>query len=162
MYIATQVLRMLGEGFTYHAILCSRGVMVDCVPCNMVASLLMTTAEIYWKMYNMQGCQDCMTVSATFKLLESFEGILERPLIARELHANHLRLLTAYSTDLGAVSSFLLPFRQSSPSSKPHYAYPLICQIPHSTIPILTNYLHQTEWYGSCYGKGKGDFKLTC
>lgn len=51
----------------------------------------------------MQGVQDCTTVSATFKLLEGFEGILERPLIASELHLNHLRLLSSYAADLGAV-----------------------------------------------------------
>ena len=47
-------------------------------------------------------------MGATFKLLEGFEGVLERPLIAKELHVNHLRLLSAYSADLGAVSTSLL------------------------------------------------------
>ena len=51
----------------------------------------------------LQGVQDCTTVSATFKLLEGFEGILERPLIAAELHVSHLRLLSAYAADLGAA-----------------------------------------------------------
>lgn len=53
---------------------------------------------------NFQACEDCTTVSATFKLLEGFEGVLDRPLIAADLHVNHLRLLTAYAADLGAVS----------------------------------------------------------
>ena len=51
----------------------------------------------------LQGVQDCTTVTATFKLLEGFEGLLERPLIAAELRVSHLRLLSAYAADLGAV-----------------------------------------------------------
>ena len=43
-----------------------------------------------------------------FKLLEGFEGVLERPVIAHELHANHLRLLSLYAADLGAVRSLLI------------------------------------------------------
>ena len=53
--------------------------------------------------YSMQACQDCTTVNATFKLLEGFEGLLERPVIASELHVNHMRLLSSYSEDLGSV-----------------------------------------------------------
>ena len=53
-----------------------------------------------------QGCEDCTTVVATFKLLEGFEGVLERPVIASDLHRNHLRLLSAYAADLGEVSTF--------------------------------------------------------
>lgn len=50
-----------------------------------------------------QGCQDCTTLTACFKMLEGFEGVLERPVIGRELHANHLQLLSAYAADLGTV-----------------------------------------------------------
>lgn len=58
----------------------------------------------------LQACEDCTTVSATFKLLEGFEGILERPLIAADLHLHHLRLLSSYAADLGAVS--IIPFER--------------------------------------------------
>lgn len=42
-------------------------------------------------------------MGATFKLLEGFEGILDRPVIASDLYVNHMRLLAAYSDDLGSV-----------------------------------------------------------
>lgn len=64
-------------------------------------------------------------MGATFKLLEGFEGVLERPLIAKELHVNHLRLLSVYSADLGAVSPCITnPDQLSSPSRQSHHLHP--------------------------------------
>lgn len=75
----------------------------------------------------LQGCQDCCTVSATFKLLEGFEGILERPVIAQELHVNHLRLLSAYAADLGAVRlKFPMWHRPSQSSDEANDWYKLM------------------------------------
>lgn len=40
-----------------------------------------------------QGFDDCTAVAATFKLLDSFEGLLDRDAIARDLERKHLDLV---------------------------------------------------------------------
>ena len=48
----------------------------------------------------MQAVDDCTTVAAIFKLLEGFEGLLEREAIAGELERKYLELLAAFSVDI--------------------------------------------------------------
>ena len=50
-----------------------------------------------------QGFDDCGTIFAAFKLIESFEGLLEREFIQADLERKHLELLKAYSEDLRDV-----------------------------------------------------------
>ena len=50
-----------------------------------------------------QGFDDCATVFAAFKLIESFEGLLEREFIQADLERKHLELLKAYGADLRDV-----------------------------------------------------------
>ena len=50
-----------------------------------------------------QGFDDCATVFAAFKLIESFEGLLEREFIQADLERKHLDLLKAYGQDLRDV-----------------------------------------------------------
>lgn len=52
----------------------------------------------------MQAVDDCTTVAAIFKLLEGFEGLLEREAIAGELERKYLELLAAFSVDIRQVS----------------------------------------------------------
>lgn len=50
-----------------------------------------------------QGFEDCATVFAAFKLIESFEGLLEREFIQADLERKHLELIKAYGSDLKDV-----------------------------------------------------------
>ena len=50
-----------------------------------------------------QGFDDCATVFAAFKLIESFEGLLEREFIQADLERKHLELIKSYGADLRDV-----------------------------------------------------------
>ena len=50
-----------------------------------------------------QGVEDCATVAAVFKLLDSFEGLLERPAIAAQLEVKLTNLLRSFLIDLQEV-----------------------------------------------------------
>jgi len=50
-----------------------------------------------------QGFDDCDTIYGRFKLLDSFEGLLERPIIQDELEKKHITLIESYKVDLKAV-----------------------------------------------------------
>lgn len=50
-----------------------------------------------------QGFEDCATVFAAFKLIESFEGLLEREFIQADLERKHLELIKSYGADLRDV-----------------------------------------------------------
>ena len=50
-----------------------------------------------------QGLDDCTTISMTFKLLDSFEGLLEREIIAHDLEEKRMRLLQSYAEDIRTV-----------------------------------------------------------
>ena len=43
-----------------------------------------------------QGFDDCDTIYGRFKLLDSFEGLLNRPIISDELEKKHITLLESY------------------------------------------------------------------
>ena len=47
-----------------------------------------------------QGFDDCFTVFSAFKLIESFEGLLEREYIQADLERKYIALLKAYSDDV--------------------------------------------------------------
>lgn len=50
-----------------------------------------------------QAFDDCSTVGTTFKLLDSFEGLLEREIIQADLEKKHMDLLRAYGADVKEV-----------------------------------------------------------
>ena len=53
-----------------------------------------------------QAFDDCTTVGMTFKLLDSFEGLLEREIIANDLEKKHMDLLLSYGKGRGPRLSF--------------------------------------------------------
>jgi len=55
-----------------------------------------------------QGFDDCDTIIGKFKLLDSFEGLLKRPIIQDELEKKHIALLELYKGDLKTVQSIFL------------------------------------------------------
>jgi len=52
-----------------------------------------------------QGFDDCDTIIGKFKLLDSFEGLLQRPIIQDELEKKHITLLDLYKQDLKIVAT---------------------------------------------------------
>lgn len=70
-----------------------------------------------------QAFDDCTTLAATFKLLDSFEGLLERDAIAAELAKKHLTMVTAFADDIKEVHELFLgnhTFPLLSKNSPPH------------------------------------------
>ena len=55
-----------------------------------------------------QGFDDCDTIYGRFKLLDSFEGLLTRPIIEDELEKKHIVLLENYKHDLKIVQTIFL------------------------------------------------------
>jgi dynein heavy chain, axonemal len=51
-----------------------------------------------------QAFDDCTTIASTFKLLDSFEGLLDREVIAVHLEKKHIDLLYSYASDLKDVA----------------------------------------------------------
>ena len=64
-----------------------------------------------------QGFDDCATIYGRFKLLDSFEGLLERPIIQDELEKKHVALVQAYGADLKRVQEQFLLARDAPPIS---------------------------------------------
>ncbi len=62
-----------------------------------------------------QGFDDCATIYGKFKLLDSFEGLLERPIIQDELEKKHASLVQAYGKDLKRVQELFLTERDEPP-----------------------------------------------
>ena len=65
-----------------------------------------------------QGFDDCATIYGRFKLLDSFEGLLERPIIQDELERKHIALVQAYGQDLKAVQELFLTERDNPPIAR--------------------------------------------
>tara|TARA_B100000795_G_scaffold128167_1_gene95494 strand:- start:4475 stop:4948 length:474 start_codon:yes stop_codon:yes gene_type:complete len=65
-----------------------------------------------------QGFEDCATVFAAFKLIESFEGLLEREFIQADLERRQADLLSAYASDIKDVSEIFHRQRGSSAGGK--------------------------------------------
>jgi dynein heavy chain len=55
-----------------------------------------------------QGFDDCDTIIGKFKLLDSFEGLLTRPIIQDELEKKHITLLELYKQDLKTVGAIFM------------------------------------------------------
>lgn len=60
----------------------------------------------------MQAFDDCTTLAATFKLLESFEGLLERDAISAELAKKHLTMVNAFADDVKEVHELFLAHQE--------------------------------------------------
>ena len=60
---------------------------------------------------------DCPTVYGRFKLFDSFEGLLERPIIQDELEKKYVSLVTAYGDDLKVVQQQFLNERDEPPKA---------------------------------------------
>jgi dynein heavy chain len=58
---------------------------------------------------------DCSTVYGKFKLLDSFEGLLERPIIQDELEKKYVGLVQSYGQDLKTVQEMFLQYRDNCP-----------------------------------------------
>jgi len=58
---------------------------------------------------------DCSTVYGRFKLLDSFEGLLERPIIQDELEKKYVGLVQSYGHDLKTVQELFLQYRDQPP-----------------------------------------------
>jgi dynein heavy chain, axonemal len=58
---------------------------------------------------------DCATVYGRFKLLDSFEGLLERPIIQDELEKKYVSLVQSYGHDLKTVQELFLQYRDNCP-----------------------------------------------
>eukprot|EP00899_Mesostigma_viride_P009330 jgi/Mesvir1/18399/Mv14277-RA.1 len=70
-----------------------------------------------------QAFDDCTTVGTTFKLLESFEGLLEREIIQGDLERKHIDLLRSYGEDLRDVQEIFNSRRENpvlNKNSAPH------------------------------------------
>ena len=55
-----------------------------------------------------QGFDDSDTIYGRFKLLDSFEGLLTRPIIQDELEKKHITLIESYKQDVKAVQQIFL------------------------------------------------------
>lgn len=55
-----------------------------------------------------QGFDDSDTITGKFKLLDSFEGLLNRTIIQDELERKHITLLDLYKQDLKIVSTLFI------------------------------------------------------
>jgi dynein heavy chain len=62
-----------------------------------------------------QAFDDSATIYGRFKLLDSFEGLLERPIIQDELEKKHVLLVQQYGSDLKAVQELFLAQRDEPP-----------------------------------------------
>jgi dynein heavy chain len=90
-----------------------------------------------------QGFEDATTIGGKFKLLDSFEGLLERPIIADELEKKQMSLISAYSEDLHSMQKLFLEKRESPPipSNMPPTAGKCICLFTPPTTRLPTFYL---------------------
>ena len=65
-------------------------------------------------------------MSTTFKLLDSFEGLLDREIIQADLERKHMDLLRAYGTDLkearAPLSALRAPLTLCLPALRRHRA----------------------------------------
>eukprot|EP00201_Polytomella_parva_P017476 CAMPEP_0175071536 /NCGR_PEP_ID=MMETSP0052_2-20121109/19298_1 /TAXON_ID=51329 ORGANISM="Polytomella parva, Strain SAG 63-3" /NCGR_SAMPLE_ID=MMETSP0052_2 /ASSEMBLY_ACC=CAM_ASM_000194 /LENGTH=4543 /DNA_ID=CAMNT_0016338719 /DNA_START=12 /DNA_END=13643 /DNA_ORIENTATION=- len=58
-----------------------------------------------------QAFDDCTTIQTTFKLLDSFEGLLDREVIAVDLEKKHTDLLKTFQKDLKEVSDIFYIYK---------------------------------------------------
>lgn len=75
-----------------------------------------------------QGFDDYDTIQGRFKLLDNFEGLLNRPIIQDELEKKHIVLLDMYKQDLKTVQSIFLDGKISV--EKNHETAPIFLNMP--------------------------------
>ena len=94
----------------------------------------------------LQAVDDCTTVAAIFKLLEGFEGLLEREAIARELERKYLELLVAFSVDLRQVRRYVPDGEMSSQGGilmcRSHHDTKLATQMLHTACRLAGYFVH--------------------
>ena len=66
----------------------------------------------------LQAFDDCTTIASIFKLLDSFEGLLDRGVIATDLERKHLDLVRNYGQDLKEVADTFRETKDSPPLNK--------------------------------------------
>lgn len=66
----------------------------------------------------LQAFDDCTTIASIFKLLDSFEGLLDRGVIAADLERKHLDLVRNYGQDLKEVADTFRETKDSPPLNK--------------------------------------------
>jgi dynein heavy chain len=64
-----------------------------------------------------QGFDDCTTITGQFKLLDSFDSLVNRPIIADELERKYVELINSYSEDLHHVQHIFMESREDPPIS---------------------------------------------
>ncbi len=62
-----------------------------------------------------QAFDDAVTVFGRFKLLDSFEGLLEREIIQTDLEKKNIDLLNGYALDLKQVQEIFVIFKDQPP-----------------------------------------------
>ena len=62
-----------------------------------------------------QAFDDAVTVFGRFKLLDSFEGLLEREIIQTDLEKKNIDLLNGYAADLKQVQEIFVVFKDQPP-----------------------------------------------
>ena len=67
---------------------------------------------------HLQAFDECTTIASIFKLLDSFEGLLDRGVIATDLERKHLDLVRNYGQDLKEVADMFRETKNSPPLNK--------------------------------------------
>jgi dynein heavy chain len=62
-----------------------------------------------------QGFEDCSTIAGRFKLFDSFDSLVKRPIIADELEKKHMELIASYADDLHTVQHLFMENRNTPP-----------------------------------------------
>lgn len=80
--------------------------------------MLPTLWLMYVELISLQAFDDCTTIASIFKLLDSFEGLLDRGVIATDLERKHLDLVRDYGQDLKEVADTFRETKDSPPLNK--------------------------------------------
>jgi len=62
-----------------------------------------------------QGFDDAPTISGRFKLLDSFDALVQRPVIADELEKKYVELVVDYGEDVRQMQNLFMQLRESPP-----------------------------------------------
>eukprot|EP00854_Cymbomonas_tetramitiformis_P010885 gene10885-12880_t len=65
-----------------------------------------------------QAFDDCTTIASTFKLMEAFDGLLEREIIQTDLERKHIELMRAYGKEVDTVAAIFAMFKDKPPTPK--------------------------------------------
>lgn len=66
----------------------------------------------------LQASADCATVPMVFKLLDVFEGLVDREVVAAEVHRTHSEAVASFAADTQAVSAAFAAGREAPPLPK--------------------------------------------